>query len=40
VVLTAGDVPEAGTDFVLEAVERYTVLGKPRASVRFRRRAA
>lgn len=40
VVLTAGDVPEAGADFVLEAVERYTVLGKPRASVRFRRRAA
>lgn len=39
VVLTAGEAPTAGPEFELEAVVRYTVLGKPRASVRFRRQA-
>ena len=38
VVLTAGGEPAAGEDFDLHETLRYMVLGKPRASVRFRRR--
>lgn len=36
VVLTAGGVPELPTGFSLHDVWRYTIEGKPRASVRFR----
>jgi 16S rRNA (guanine527-N7)-methyltransferase len=36
VVLTAGDVPAPHPAFRLDEVVRYTVFGKPRASVRYR----
>ncbi len=39
VVLTAGDEPSPGPAFEREGAVRYTVLGKPRASVRYRLKA-